>query len=279
MTAETVPAIDRYAVIGCPARHSLSPRLHAHFAELTGEAIEYRAIELDENKFESFWDSEAGRRLSGANITLPFKERAFRLVTGRRPRAVAAGAVNTIMRIDGQLIGDNTDGFGLVRDLEENLGWCVRDRRILVVGAGGAARGVVAALRTRGPAHIVVANRTVARAEALSALFPEVEAVPLDKPGSGFDGVINATSTGHRGEPPALPASVAAGRPWAYDLSYGKAAEPFQSWCKAHGVTRFADGMGMLVEQGAESFRLWRGVRPPTTDIIPMLRRLHSPTG
>lgn len=264
-------AIAHYAVIGHPARHSLSPRMHAMFARLTGQALAYRAIDLPPAAFEAFWETQAGRRLDGANITLPFKERAARLVDQTSTRAAAAGAVNTVTRRDDRLLGDNTDGYGLLRDLEENLRWPLAGP-ILVLGAGGAARGVVAALVERGAAELTIVNRTVARAEQLAERFPGLVVRSTADPGGGYLGIVNATSTGHRGERPELPNEVIAGDPWCYDLSYGTAAAPFLRWCGAQGASRRADGLGMLVEQGAESFRSWRGVRPPTSEVMAALR-------
>lgn len=266
--------MDRYVVIGNPVAHSLSPEIHARFARLTGEAIAYGRLVVEPGDFvraaREFF-ANGGR---GANVTLPFKIDAFAFVTERTPRAERAGAVNTLAVRGATVFGDNSDGAGLVRDLTANLGLKLAGRRILLLGAGGAARGVVAPLLALAPAALVVANRTSERACELARRFRDagpVEGVGLDAMGWGFDLVVNATSASTRGEPLALPAGLFAPGAMAYDLAYGGAARPFLESGRAAGA-RTSDGLGMLVEQAAESFFLWRGKRPDTAGVIAELR-------
>lgn len=266
---------DRYAVFGNPIGHSKSPRIHAAFAEQTGEAIDYTAIEAPVADFAGGWRAfvEAGGR--GANVTVPFKQEAFALAEVLSPRAQLAGAVNTLMLgRDGKLYGDTTDGVGLVRDLEAHAAPLV-GARVLLLGAGGASRGVIEPLLEAGVASLTVANRTVAKAEALAALFAdkgEVSGCGFDDAAGPFDLVINATSASLAGDLPPLPAGLFAAEGLAYDMMY--AAEPtvFLRWAAEQGA-RSVDGLGMLIEQAAESFWLWRQVRPETAPLREMLRR------
>jgi shikimate dehydrogenase len=267
--------VDRYVVIGNPVAHSLSPRIHSHFARATGESIEYGRLFIERTEFAAkareFFD--AGGR--GANVTLPFKVEAYALANVRSERAELAGAANFLRQDRGALFADNTDGAGLVADLTQNLGIALRGSRILLVGAGGAARGVIGPLLQLAPAALVIANRTVERARALQEKFAalgNVQACALDTiPESGFDVVLNATSTSTHGEALALPEGVLAGASLAYDMAYGPAARAFVERARSSG-TRASDGLGMLVEQAAESFFLWRGKRPFTTSILGELR-------
>jgi shikimate dehydrogenase len=267
--------MDRYVVIGNPVSHSLSPTIHAQFAELVGEKVDYSTLPAPLGQFaqsaRAFFDAGG----QGANVTLPFKVEAFDLAATRSDRAEAAGAANFLAAREGGLHADNTDGAGLVRDLEENLGFRIRGSGILVLGAGGAARGVIAPLLEREPASLVIANRTLRTATELAARFgaSRVGAVALDEiPRGRFDLVVNATSTSTRGEPLLLvPHAIARGA-LAYDMAYGAAARPFLDRARAAGA-RTSDGLGMLVEQAAESYFLWRGRRPPT---VPVLERLRS---
>ena len=274
------PAADRYALIGHPVTHSLSPRIHARFAEQTGEAVAYELIEAPRAGFAGAlarFIAEGGR---GLNVTLPFKEEAHRRATSVSARARAAGAVNTLaMRPGGEIYGDNTDGAGFIRDLHANCGLQTRGRDVLVLGAGGAARGIVPPLLESGVASIVIANRTVERALSLERLFGSaggVSSCAFDElAGRRFHGIVNATSASLAGEAPALPESVEA--EWGYDLAYAKAgATAFVRWLERRGVRRAFDGLGMLVEQAAESFFLWRGVRPQTTPVIRELRNASA---
>jgi shikimate dehydrogenase len=266
--------MDRYVVFGNPVAHSLSPQIHARFAAATGEAITYDRMLVAAGDFpraaRAFF--EGGGR--GANVTLPFKEDAFAFSRARTSRAEQAGAVNTLAVRDGSILGDNTDGSGLVRDLTANLGLGLAGRRILLLGAGGAARGVVAPLLALSPAILVVANRTVERARDLARRFGSlgpVEPAGLDAPGKAFDLVLNATSTSTRGEALALAPGIFAPGATAYDMAYGKPARPFLDAACAAGA-RASDGLGMLVEQAAESFLLWRGLKPDTASVIAALR-------
>lgn len=265
--------MDRYAVIGNPIAHSLSPAIHARFAAQSGERIEYAALLAPLDAFaptaRAFFD--AGGR--GANVTLPFKVQAFELAARASERARIAGAANFLASRDGRLEADNTDGAGLVTDLRANLGMELRGARILLLGAGGAARGVVGPLLDEGPALLSIANRGIERARDLAARFPGiVEACALDAiPARDFDLVLNATSASTKGEPLALPDSVWRAHPLAYDMAYGAAAQGFIANARARGA-RACDGLGMLVEQAAESYLLWRGRRPSTAEVIAALR-------
>ena len=263
---------DRYAVIGNPVAHSKSPLIHAAFARQTGEDIEYGRLLAPLERFAETvarFRDEGGR---GLNVTLPFKEQAYRLASARSERAVAAEAVNTL-RFDAQAIyGDNTDGVGLVRDIRDNLGFALAGRRVLLLGAGGAARGVVAPLLEQHPQSLTLANRTLERALALERFFGgRVRASTYEAlRGRQFDLVINATSAGLAGASPPLPAGVCAAGSLAYDMMYGAGPTPFLQ--AARGAALTADGLGMLVEQAAESFLVWRGVRPPTAEVLASLR-------
>ena len=266
--------MDRYVVIGNPVAHSLSPEIHARFAQATGEAITYQRMLVERGDF-----SRAAREFfaaggQGANVTLPFKLEAFAFVHERTPRAEEAGAVNTLARRGAVILGDNTDGAGLARDLVANLGLALAGMRVLLLGAGGAARGVVAPLLALSPAALVVANRTSERARELARRFAPagpIEGVGLDAMGEGYDLVVNATSTSTRGETITLPERLFAPGAMAYDMAYGPAARPFLDRARAAGA-RASDGLGMLVEQAAESFFLWRGKRPDTASAIAALR-------
>jgi shikimate dehydrogenase len=266
--------MDRYVVIGHPVSHSLSPFIHARFARATGEAIEYATLEAPRDAFaasaRAFFD--AGGR--GANVTLPFKVEAFELAHARSERATLAGAANFLAMRDARLHADNTDGAGLVRDLRANLGLSLEGMSVLVVGAGGATRGVLGPLLDCAPRALVIANRSSERAHELARRFERlgpVHACALDAiPRSRYDLVVNATSTSTRGEPLALASFVLEGA-CVYDMAYGPGARAFLAGASAHAA-RVSDGLGMLVEQAAESFELWRGVRPATAPVLAELR-------
>ena len=268
---------DRYLVLGNPVAHSLSPRIHAEFARATGEDIDYGRLEVPLGRFAEAVAQLRAEGYRGANVTVPFKEDAFRCATVLSERGRIAAAVNTL-RFDGDaLYGDNTDGCGLVTDLRRNLGVTLAGRRILLVGAGGAARGVLQPLCAERPAALVIANRTPAKAAALAQLAgPLASAAGFDAlAGSAFDVVINATSASIAGEVPPLPEGVFASGALAYDMMYAKGAAegtPFLAWARGHGAARAADGLGMLVEQAAEAFFVWRGVRPDTGPVFKQLR-------
>lgn len=261
---------DRYAVIGNPVAHSKSPWIHAEFARATGQAVQYGAIEAPRDGFARAVAEFRAAGGKGLNVTLPFKAEAFSLCRGTTERAGQARAVNTLV-LGAGIFGDNTDGAGLVRDLAVNLRVAPRGKRILLMGAGGAAQGVVGALLEAGAAGIVIANRTVARARALAARFAGVEASGYETLQGGFDIVVNATSAGLTGAAPPLPHGVLHAGVLAYDMVYGRDTA-FLVAARAAGA-RACDGLGMLVEQAAESFLVWRGVRPATAPVLEKLRR------
>jgi shikimate dehydrogenase len=273
---------DHYAVIGNPIAHSKSPAIHAAFARQTGQRMDYGRILGSLEDFPGnvrAFVADGGR---GLNVTVPFKQEAWALLADRSERAEAAGAVNTIIVLDdGRLRGDNTDGVGLVRDLTVNQGFDFEGKRVLLLGAGGAARGVLGALLEAGPGSLTIANRTVAKAQELAATAAgEVHSCGFDQlTGRRFDLIVNATSSGLHGEVPPLPEGLLAAGGWVYDMVYGDAPTPFCRWGEAQGAARCLDGLGMLVEQAAESFRLWRGVRPDTQPVIAMLRPGGAPSG
>ncbi|MYE14104.1 MAG: shikimate dehydrogenase [Gammaproteobacteria bacterium] len=264
---------DRYAVIGNPVGHSLSPRIHAHFATATGEGLTYGTLPADAFGVAAEGFFEAGGR--GLNVTLPFKLDAFEWVAERgtvHGAARAAGAVNTIAVSREGAHGYNTDGVGLLRDLEHNLGVGISGRRVLVLGAGGAVQGVLGPLLDAGPHRLTVANRTVSKAERLAAAFAGVEASGLPDLDTDYDVIINGTSAGVAGGRPPIEAAGVQDA-FCYDMFYTLEGEtPFCRWCAECGAARTADGLGMLIEQAAESFFLWRGVRPPTRGLAQSLR-------
>ncbi len=269
--------MDRYVVFGNPIGHSKSPAIHRLFAEQTGQTMEYgaRLAPLDDfsgNAREFFQEG------LGANVTLPFKEDAFRLCSVLTPRAERAGAVNMLTRLpDGTLRGDNTDGVGLVRDLINNAGVTLAGKRILLLGAGGAVRGVVESLLEQKPVSLVIANRTVDKAELLAQIFAGLGPVAA----SGFDWleepvdiIINATSASLAGDLPPISSSlIQPGVTVCYDMMYGKEPTPFCRWAAEHGAAQALDGFGMLVEQAAEAFTYWRGVTPDSKTVMATLRQ------
>jgi shikimate dehydrogenase len=258
---------DRYALIGNPVAHSKSPQIHAEFARATGQDIEYGRIEAPLAGFAAALEGFRAGGGKGANVTLPFKHEAFRLCARVSERARAAQAVNTIVLESG--FGDNTDGVGLVRDLSQNLQYDFG--QVLLLGAGGAAQGVVGALLEAGVSRLVIANRTISKAKALAARFPGVSACSYEAlEDEGFDLIVNATSAGLSDEAPPLPPSLLKKNMLAYDMVYGRDT-PFLAAARKAGA-RAADGLGMLVEQAAESFFLWRAVRPPTRPVLVKLR-------
>jgi len=267
----------RLAVFGHPVAHSLSPRIHAAFGAQTGIAIDYDAIDAAPGTFAEALAAFAAAGGAGANVTLPLKELAHGLASTRSERAERAGAVNTLVRQGETWHGDNTDGAGLVRDLTERHGLDLRGRRTLLLGAGGAARGVAPALLDAGVSELYVVNRTATRTDALSDALGEPGRVhpryveQLDELGE-FELIVNATSAGRDGAMLALPRSLVGMRTAAVDLSYAEAAVPFLAWSRAHGCRDTIDGLGMLVEQAAESFALWHGVRPDTTAVYEALQ-------
>jgi shikimate dehydrogenase len=270
---------DRYAVIGNPIAHSKSPQIHAAFAGLTLQDMHYEAILAPPDGFERAVRAFIAAGGRGMNVTVPFKLDAYALSDTRSPRAEAAGAVNTLIFSPAGIHGDNTDGLGLVADLTRNLGVTLAGRRILLLGAGGAARGVMLPLLEEKPALLHLANRTAAKACALQAEFAPMAGPSkfvaggfAELAGRQFDLVINATAAGLDDQAPPLPDGLYAPDSLAYDMVYGRET-PFMAAARAQGAARQADGLGMLVEQAAESFFLWRGVRPPTAPVLEQLRR------
>jgi len=268
--------LDRYAVIGHPIDHSRSPLIHTLFARQTQQKLTYELIDAEPKDFETAVRGFAAAGGKGVNVTVPHKEAAFALVHERSEAASAAGAVNTISFAAGRLRGDNTDGVGLIRDLTTNQHVTLTGRRMLVLGAGGAARGIVGPLLASRPAELVIANRTKARADALVAQFKSpagVSTVAFEDlaKGAPFDLLLNATSAGLKGEPPPFPGSIVGPDSIAYDLVYSMHDTPFVAWARANGAARALQGWGMLVEQAAESFFIWRGVRPDTRLILQQL--------
>lgn len=274
---------DRYAVVGNPIDHSLSPRIHALFAAQTGQAMTYEARLGTPGQFAEEVNAWFAEGLQGLNVTVPFKQEAFALARHPSERARHAGAVNTLWRAeDHSLAGDNTDGIGFCRDLER-LGLTVHGRSILILGAGGATRGLLQPLLERGATRLVIANRTAARAQELvdhfHAVAPDTEltACGLDQlPAGPFDLVVNATAAGLAAGELDLPFGLVAPESLAYDLVYGPAARRFLDWAYAAGCRHISDGLGMLVEQAAEAFAIWRGLHPETA---PVLRQLRHETG
>ena len=271
---------DHYAVVGNPVAHSLSPRIHAEFARQTGQDLDYVTMQAPPDGFEAAVRKfrDAGGR--GVNVTLPFKHAAWMFADDRVGYALDAEAVNTIEFCDSGTLGHNTDGIGLVTDLEQNLAFKIHEKRVLLMGAGGATHGVMQILLERRPDLLVVANRTIEKAKRLVAHFRKFENLALqamsaksyeELAGSRFDLVINATSAGLQGEMPAVPAAIFAPGALAYDMVYGRQT-PFMKFARDQGAARSCDGLGMLVEQAAASFYIWRGVRPATAPVIAMLR-------
>jgi len=266
---------DQYAVFGNPIAHSKSPRIHALFAQQTGQDMHYEAILAPPGDFVGSLRAFADDGGCGANVTVPFKEEAFRLCSGRTARAEAAGAVNTLLIADGIVVGDNTDGVGLVRDIENNLRFPIAGKRVLLLGAGGAARGVILPLLDESPASLVIANRTEDKARKLADSFAAEANGALSWSTFGslanqsFDLIINATSAGLDNAELPLPASIFNSGCLAYDMMYGRDT-PFMLQARRAGA-QVHDGLGMLVEQAAEAFYVWRGVRPDTAPVLATL--------
>ena len=263
---------DRYAVIGNPIAHSKSPRIHAAFARQTAQDLDYRAILAPLDGFAAAVAQFIAGGGRGMNVTLPFKLEAFALADRHTARAEAAGAVNTLKFDQGEIIGDNTDGAGLVADLLHNIGCPLAGKRLLLLGAGGAARGVILPLLEQSPASLTIANRTASRAAQLRDAFAGHGKLAArtfaELAGNQFDVLINATSASLAGAAPAIPPGLYAPGSTAYDMMYGRGLTPFLAAAQAQGAGRLADGLGMLVEQAAESFLLWRGVRPDTRPVL-----------
>jgi shikimate dehydrogenase len=283
--------IDHYAVFGYPVKHSKSPRIHQLFAKQTGQPLTYTAEEVPAEKFEKTARAFFQKGGNGLNCTVPLKELAFKFADRLTERARFAKAVNTLAaQIDGSILGDNTDGIGLVTDLTINQQISLNGKRILILGAGGATRGIMSPLMAESPAELIIANRTVEKAIALAKEFQPITASPLtdwqasEPPGKiihgcgfpdlenrQFDLILNATSASLSNELPPLPDNLLAANACCYDLAYSNEPTAFVVWGKEHHALKSLDGLGMLVEQAAEAFYLWRGVRPETQPVIELL--------
>jgi shikimate dehydrogenase len=275
----TDPNSDLYAVIGNPIEQSKSPLIHTAFAQVTGQYMAYTKLLAPLNGFVASVDAFRAMGGRGMNVTAPFKLDAFAYATDLAPSAQMAGAVNAMKFEGDKVYAENFDGLGLVRDVLYNLAFPLKDTRVLILGAGGATRGALLPLLAEQPARLVIVNRTVAKAQELAALARQhqIGAVPVqglgyvDLQGQTFDVVLNASSSSLTGELPPLPQGVFAPGCLAYDLTYGKGLTPFLKLAQQAGVTRLADGVGMLAEQAAEAFAWWRGVRPDTSVVIAKL--------
>lgn len=271
------PAPDRYAVMGNPIGHSKSPHIHARFAQQTGQSIEYTAILVEPGGFPQAVGNFQATGGKGLNITVPFKHEAWKLADQLTQRARLAGAVNTLkFEADGTILGDNTDGIGLVRDIRDHHGKSLAASTILLLGAGGAARGVLEPILAEQPARLLIANRTADKAISLAQEFQHLGNISgcgfQALQGQQFDLVINATSASLQGELPPLPDDLLKPNAWCYDMMYGAEPTVFMLWASQHGAQKSLDGLGMLVGQAAESFALWRGVRPEVDAVIRLLR-------
>jgi shikimate dehydrogenase len=271
-------APDPYGVVGHPVGHSLSPFIHGMFARETGQSMSYRLYDVSPAELTGFISGFFDRGGRGLNVTVPHKVAAVEAANELTARAAHAAAVNTLaLRDDGTILGDNTDGAGLVRDLCDNLGLVITNRRLLVIGAGGATRGILAPLLGLSPTLVVIANRTPDRAQALAAAFTDLgttQGVGFDDVGDKpFDLVINATSASLSGDIPPIPSGAIGRGTVCYDLAYGRSATAFVDWARARGCAQALQGLGMLVEQAAESFRLWRGMRPATATVLAALKQ------
>lgn len=271
--------MDLYAVVGNPIEHSLSPQIHSQFAQQTNQAIEYQALKLEQEQFEDQVRELQQQGYRGLNVTVPFKEKAWHLADRLSPRAQDAKAVNTLFfQDDGKIIGDNTDGMGLSRDLIINHEILIPHRKILILGAGGAVRGVLGPILARKPGMLTIANRTLSRAEQLAKDFfhiGEIQACDYDQLGrENFDLIINGTSAGLSDEIPPVPDEVLGPNSVCYDMMYSLSKPTaFVEWAQHRGALRAYDGLGMLVEQAAEAFYVWRGLRPDTASVIEQLRK------
>jgi shikimate dehydrogenase len=276
VTDETIAAtqsIDRYGVMGYPVSHSRSPIIHRLFSLQTDQRLQYELLQVSPEKLETAIRQFQRTGGKGLNITVPHKSEVVRLVDHMSERASTAGAANTLVFKGGEIHGDNTDGIGLLRDLAVNLGVVVENSRILILGAGGATRGIVGPLLEMQPESLQIANRSLGKAQMLADHFSEsgpvtackFDAVPVSEP---YDLIINATSAGLKGEAPPYPSEAISENTFCYDLSYGLKPTPFSVWARESGAAQSVMGWGMLVEQAAESFMLWRGVRPETGPVL-----------
>lgn len=267
--------MDRYAVFGNPINHSKSPMIHTLFAQQTAQDLSYQAIEAPINGFTTAMNEFFSQGGKGCNVTVPFKEQAFAFAQRLTPRAELAGAVNTLfINENGDVIGDNTDGFGLVHDLLQYMS--LANKRILLLGAGGAARGVIGPLLAQGIQQLVIANRTEAKAQQLALLFTDkgdITACGFAKLTGHFDIIINSTSASLTGDVPPISASLISADTICYDMMYKADATAFNLWAIEQGAGTVIDGLGMLVGQAAESFKVWRGITPAMSPVLAALRK------
>jgi len=268
--------LDQYIVVGNPIAHSKSPFIHAQFAKQTSQNLSYTSLQVGDNDFDIAVKNFIKQGGKGLNVTVPFKEQAWAIVNERSAEAEIAGAVNTItIGAEGFLRGDNTDGVGLVNDLTHNLAQNIKNKRVLVVGAGGAVRGVIGPLLKCQPSNIDVANRTFAKAQALAKIFSDQGVISAkdftELNGLQYDIVINGTSASLSGEVVSIPEAVIKNA-FCYDMMYSKAETTFMVWAKKNGAGAVVDGLGMLVEQAAAAFNIWRGVNPETQSVIAAVR-------
>jgi shikimate dehydrogenase len=271
-----MPIADRYAVFGSPINHSKSPRIHRLFAEQTGQSLSYEAQEVPAESFEAAVRAFFAAGGKGLNCTVPLKELAFRFATRKTGRAERSKAVNTLaLQGDGSILGDNTDGCGLVRDLLNNHQLTLAGKRILILGAGGASRGIIGPVLEKAPTRLLIANRTAEKAVQIAGEFKDLGDITgcgfESLAGQQFDLILNATSASLSGRMPPLPERLLANQGSCYDLAYGNEPTAFVRWGIAQGAQKSLDGLGMLVEQAAEAFCIWRGVRPQTRPVIDLL--------
>jgi len=268
---------EHYAVIGNPISHSKSPLIHTEFAQQTKQDLDYITREIPLDDLTAGLKQLQAEGFKGINITVPFKEQAWQIVDRKSEHATRAGAINTIVfNDDGSLYGDNTDGIGLCRDLVDNHHIELKAKRILLLGAGGAARGVIEPLLSYQPAALVIANRTASKAEGLAQLYQDfgnISGGGFADLSTSFDVIINATAASLQGEVPPLPDNILNDNASCYDMMYSNTDTAFITWAKQQGAAKTIDGLGMLAEQAAEAFRLWRGVKPETKTIIDMIRQ------
>ncbi|MBK8455284.1 MAG: shikimate dehydrogenase [Thiofilum sp.] len=267
--------LDHYAVIGNPVQHSKSPQIHTLFAQQTAQALQYDKLLAPFDAFTATVQSFRAAGGKGCNVTVPFKQEAWTLATERSAYAERAGAVNTLsFHADGSIWGANTDGIGLVRDLMQNQGLVLKQKRILILGAGGAVRGVLQPLLEQQPAELVIANRTVSKAHELAQAFADlgqVSGCSFEAVIGRFDVIINGTSASLQGELPPIPTTCINAETFCYDMMYSAKPTVFMQWAAEQGANQVVDGLGMLVEQAAEAFYIWRGVRPETQPVLQQL--------
>ncbi|MGH1486660.1 MAG: shikimate dehydrogenase [Cellvibrionaceae bacterium] len=269
---------DRYAVFGNPISHSKSPLLQMAFAEQTQQNITYTAECVDTNAFTTAAESFFSAGGKGLNITVPFKIDAFHYAKKLTERAKRAGAVNTLFQDhSGEIVGDNTDGIGLVNDIKNNLAWTIKDKKVLILGAGGAVRGILEPFINEQPKSITIANRTVSKASSLAADFSDIYGIEVSSftdLNDHYDVIINGTSASLAGDLPPLPSTILTKDSCCYDMMYSKDPTPFLVWCQQQGCNQLSDGLGMLVCQGAESFFIWRQRKPEVAPVIKQIRNI-----